>query len=381
MTAKCPKLLALNCKDRFGAVKSKQLCFCCFGRDHIAKDCGARCGLCKGRHHNLLCMQGTGDQFRSVGPRGSVGGGADVFEEREAPPSQSALNGGARHGQSGPGVSLSCTTGNVTLLPIASVFVESGLGPVKANLISDSGADKSFVSERLMKQVKGEFKGSVEMTCASFGGGKSTGVCDVYELKVASPNMFVSTAIALQAVKVPVICAPLVRPRVPPDALPYPMRHLQLASDCTSSEPTLHIDIVVGQDQYWSLIRSGLVRSSEGLVAMETVFGWVLSGPVKGAEGSHGGMNVRQLLTMTSMVPVGVRHIWGTDDLTESDEMPDSVLAEFNSTVKYDNGRYEVQIPWKRDMKAQLMDNCEAAQQSGMSRQKVVKKPRAANRL
>ena len=48
-----------------------------------------------------------------------------------------------------------------------------GLRTVQANLIFDSGADNS---ERLMKSVKGKFKGSVEMTCASFGGGKSTDV-------------------------------------------------------------------------------------------------------------------------------------------------------------------------------------------------------------
>lgn len=51
-----------------------------------------------------------------------------------------------------PGASLSCNTGSVTLLPIASVVVESDQGPVKADLIFDGGTDKSFVSERLMKR-------------------------------------------------------------------------------------------------------------------------------------------------------------------------------------------------------------------------------------
>ncbi|KAF0299160.1 hypothetical protein FJT64_017880 [Amphibalanus amphitrite] len=58
-----------------------------------------------------------------------------------------------------------------------------------------------------------------------------------------------------------------------------PFAHLQLATDCPPSGSTLHIDLVVGQDQYWALVRSGLVRSG-GLVAMETAFGWVLSGSV-----------------------------------------------------------------------------------------------------
>lgn len=212
------------------------------------------------------------------------------------------------------------------------------------------------------------------MICASFGGGKSTGVFNVYELNVASQNIPVPAAIALQAVKVPVICAPLMRPRVLPDDLPDPVKCLQLAADCTSSEPTLHIDIVVGQDQYWSFVKSGLVHTSEGLVAMETVFGWVLSGPVRGAGRAQGsGMDMRQLLTM---VAVSARHIWGASDPSEIDETPDSALSEFNSSIRYDDGRYVVQIPWKHDMKSQLMDNYESAKQRLVSLdRKLAKSP------
>ena len=75
-------------------------------------------------------------------------------------------------------------------------------------------------------------------------------------------------------------------PRVPAQLL-QPFSHLQLAADCTSDCP-LHIDIVVGQDQYWSLVRSGLVRGPDGLAAMETPFGWVLSGAVEGGPIRYG---------------------------------------------------------------------------------------------
>ena len=97
------------------------------------------------------------------------------------------------------------------------------------------------------KKVQGDFKGSVEMSCASFAGSKVTDVCDVYEMSVTGRSMSLPTAERLRMVEVEEISAPLRRPPVPPDLL-QPFSHLQLAADCAPSDSTLHIDLVVGQE-------------------------------------------------------------------------------------------------------------------------------------
>ncbi|KAF0290268.1 hypothetical protein FJT64_011480 [Amphibalanus amphitrite] len=61
----------------------------------------------------------------------------------------------------------------------------------------------------------------------------------------------------LRVVEVEQISAPLRRPPVSSNLL-QPFNHLQLAADCPSSESTLHIDLVIGQDQYWALVKAGL---------------------------------------------------------------------------------------------------------------------------
>ena len=43
------------------------------------------------------------------------------------------------------------------------------------------------------------------------------------------------------------------------------------------------IDVLVGSDLYWSLVTGRIVRDENGPTAIETVFGWVLSGPVDSA--------------------------------------------------------------------------------------------------
>lgn len=281
-TAKCGAWQRLSVADRFGWVREKGLCFCCLQATHLARRCAARCERCGGRHHLTLC----GNVGRERGPQREEGGGS----AKEGGPTQpvAVAKGGGPQGES---VSLSCTTagGGVTLLPVATVMVPSvdGNSVVQGTLLFDGGADRSFVSKSFRKKVQGEFKGSVEISCASFGGSKRTDVCDIYDLSVTGLNVSVPTAEKLRVVEVDQISAPLRRPPVTPDLLQH-FGHLQLAADNSSSDSILHIDLVIGQDQYWSLVKSGLVRSSEGLVAMETAFGWVLSGSVGGQSGMEG---------------------------------------------------------------------------------------------
>ncbi|KAF0292183.1 hypothetical protein FJT64_001056 [Amphibalanus amphitrite] len=45
---------------------------------------------------------------------------------------------------------------------------------------------------------------------------------------------------------------------------------------------SLHIDILVGVDQFWQLVSGETRVLREGMVAQRTVFGWVLSGQLDG---------------------------------------------------------------------------------------------------
>ena len=214
------------------------------------------------------------------------------------------------------GVSLSSHSGRErVLLPIATVHLHGidGQG-VTAKLILDSGSDRSFVSDRLIRRVKGTWKGSAEMSYDAFGGGKGDGVYDVFELQLATATLRVPAAqLKLEAVRVPVICAPRQRPSVPVHLLDA-FSHLPLADDYTENQDQ-QVDILVGQDQYWSLVRTGLFRSPEGLVAQETVFGWVLSGQAVGGLGVPPGEAVVacQLLTMTDISSCKGKHMWTAD--------------------------------------------------------------------
>ena len=372
----CPVWCNLSCNDRYQALKVRGLCFKCLSPDHSAKYCKVRCHHCQGRHHHMCCRSthdvpvtnGVPPQMGPLlqGPREGL---------RESSQGRGAAPGGASAGAQGglgmgpnprPGVSLSCNTdGYCSVLPTATVNVMSARGPVKATLMFDSGSDRTYVSEQLMKKVQGRWKGSCEMTCAAFGGGKSESTCNVYELDVSGANVAVPTVQTFQAVEVPVICAPLVRPRVDTSLL-HSFNHVELADESFTSERPRgpqQIDILVGQDRYWTLMRTGLIRSTEGLVAQESAFGWVLSGMAEGTPGELGGRPA--LLTMSDMTlcPPTVGDMWSLEGFGVSDEAESDVLTDFNRSISYKEGRYVVELPWKKDHSSdQLMDNRAAAE-------------------
>ena len=57
----------------------------------------------------------------------------------------------------------------------------------------------------------------------------------------------------------------------------YPhLQGLQLAGSFDTDDS---VDVLVGSDSYWNIVGSDTVRGDTGPVAVESKFGWLLSGP------------------------------------------------------------------------------------------------------
>ena len=81
----------------------------------------------------------------------------------------------------------------------------------------------------------------------------------------------------LFAIEIPhILCAPLLRPSVPKDKLKgYESMHL---SDDLFNNCHVTVDILVALASYWNFMLANQLRKDEGLVAQESVLGWVLFG-------------------------------------------------------------------------------------------------------
>ena len=57
-------------------------------------------------------------------------------------------------------------------------------------------------------------------------------------------------------------------------------------ADSTNGSRDLKVDVLIGGDYYWKFIIGEIKRGPCGPIAVDTILGWVLSGPCDGANNS-----------------------------------------------------------------------------------------------
>ena len=141
----------------------------------------------------------------------------------------------------------------------------------------------------------------------------------------------------------------------------YPQfRCLEFATEL-NKESQIRPEILIGSDQYWTLLTGEVMKSEGGLVALNSRLGWILSGPVAVKKAV---CNQAALITHVLRVDgfVGnknlkrrLRSFWDIESLGIVED-ENSVQRQFKDHVKFEDGRYVVSLPWK-DSCLSLPDN------------------------
>lgn len=331
-TWKCWEVSKLPVRERVDCVKRAGLCFVCFAKDHKAKYCNKKCFKCEGKHNAFICDKAGQDQAL-------VQGGG----ENETPAMSSISDNGPVK----------------IVLQTARVFIQGQNGVVEATVCFDSGADRSYISSRLVKQAGLKWVSSECTRYACFGGSQSASQ-DRNVFKVTARNRLCpSQQVTFSAVEVPVICQPMYRQSVPLDVI-HGFGDKNWADDYSLNRK-VSIDLLVGLDMYWKLMSGDVCKSPDvGLLAQESVFGWVLSGVYSPPENSLVNQTGCQLFCLTDNE---LRSFWELDSIGIREE--ESVdchpsLEQFQKTVSFQDNRYEVSLPWKSNFvsgKVKLCDN------------------------
>jgi hypothetical protein len=332
LTSKCWNLVKVDHDKKVELLRKKGLCFRCLRRGHLADSCSLKCTRCQGNHNFLLCKA---DKLSS----------ADLKEKSVDTATTTVSHTG-----------LATVVNKSVLMQVVPVLVKGCNGLVKANVLFDSGSDRSYVSSGLVRRVRPSFKGSESVSYATFGSSKASRgqLRNVYSLELTGLQQGRASVLATE---VDVISAPVRRSKVPADILKR-FSHLSLAENY-SIEKELSIDILVGLDCFWQLVQPEFVSCEKGLVAQKTVFGWLLSGCVA-TEDSRSSIS-HQLLCLCDVSDDDVRKFWDIDVMSEKCEVS-SVLREFEETVSFENGRYVVALPWANSRKGcDLVDNYDLA--------------------
>ncbi|KAJ8033546.1 hypothetical protein HOLleu_23824 [Holothuria leucospilota] len=103
-----------------------------------------------------------------------------------------------------------------------------------------------------------------------------------------------------------------------------------------------------------------MVRLSNGPVAQETHFGWVLSGSWLN-KGGHQGYSASQLLCLNGIPEQALHEFWDLEAVgVEINEKPpvDHILKRFSASIQFSDNRYTVVLPWKSNVdRSRLLNN------------------------
>ena len=137
--------------------------------------------------------------------------------------------------------------------------------------VKDRTSQLVYVQEKLgLKPIKKESLYTFGDACFS------KKECDLVQLTLQGRN---GQDIKIAALSFGNICSPL------PGTInleSYPsFLELDLADYNTASNSNDDIDVLIGSDCYWDVITGHVIRESNGLAAVSSKFGWLVSGPVQ----------------------------------------------------------------------------------------------------
>ncbi|XP_075163135.1 uncharacterized protein LOC142235763 [Haematobia irritans] len=339
---KCPKFLGMNPNQRLKEIKKLSLCLNCFSKVHSVKNCTSKytCFKCNQRHNTLLhrdqvplnSVQSNRENSTAVTP-------LPTFNDHRLSSIQST--------NTGSGVVQTCFSSQCKAVLLGTALVKVGHNGMTymARALVDSGSEGTFISERLFHSLKLPSR----RTSATVSGLNNTTSASVqrecmFDLTSNSDGVFQLSATALV---VPHLSGNLPSRTFNPSVL-IEIPDIPLA-DPRFFESS-RIDLLIGGDLLPSVMLSGVRRQVCGtLVAQETVFGWILTGPIPN-EVPEPSFKILSNFCEISL-DKEISRFWEVEDLprktflSTADQFCEDLYM--STTTRNSEGRYIVHLPFK----------------------------------
>lgn len=150
---------------------------------------------------------------------------------------------------------------------------------------------------------------------------------------------------------VPFICSPVCGQHIELAQATFEhLINLPLA-DSTDGISELEVDVLIGEDFYWSFILGKIASGSNGPVAVETPLGWVLSGVMKDPSVQNVNLSILKVAVepVDRVVEQKLKDFWSLESIGVVNEPKTNDPEDFESNISFEKGRYTVQLPWKQN--------------------------------
>lgn len=333
----CPQFLQMSVPDRCTYIKQQKLCLNCFARQHQVAQCTSihNCFTCKGRHNTLL--------HRGVNPQIPA---APSSSANPATPANSHHN---IQSTSSSNVQNYFTSNSQNVLLGTAVINICHRGTCfKARALIDSGSEATFISERMFNIVKPFFQ-NVHAQVAGLNQAVAAKPEKLCHFDIGSPS---KPRIKIEA---SAFVLPHLAGNLP--SYPIPSNFVNQIPDLPLADPSFYrssqIDVLIGADILPAILLGGSRSNICGsLLGQETIFGWILSGPVKSPSNSTviSAFTTRISVSQNQKLENLLTRFWEVEDLPSKMVKKSDSDCECNfvrTTTRNNEGRYVVTLPFK----------------------------------
>ena len=323
--AECQDAAKLTVEERRQRLLASGCCFLCLRPRHIASTCESQktCTVCHRKHHELLCFENEPKTSKKP---------AQVVAARSQVRNKTGV-----------------------ALQTARVEAVGPAGKECVKMLLDSGSNQSFITKRLATKLGCKSTGEQDTQIVTFGGTekchKSMKMVSVTLKKTGNT----SSGVKLCMAQIDTICGPVNAGLTLDEGELDHLMDVELADPPEQWRECQEVDILLGMDFYQDVMTGRTRRNHSGLIAMESIFGWILGGRVSATEDE----NRQVFFVRTQNASEDLEQIWDLESIgiqnpsfesarEEKQTSEDSAVTHFESTcTRLDDGRYQVRWPKK----------------------------------
>lgn len=302
------------------------------------------CRNCGGRHHQSICLRfnETKDSEERK-PKQEVNTKEDKEESTSVTGSAVTTTSAIK------------TKGNILLqTAIAVATNEENTKSIKVRILFDNGSQRSYITDSLKSKLGLKPTATETLHLNTFGEKVyRKQKCQVVTLPLRTEN----ECIKISALCFPAICSPLPQSI---DVKEYPQ--LQDLHFADSFEDQHSIDILIGSDYYWDIVTGQTIRAESGPTAVNSKFGWILSGPTNNSSSEN--KVVSNLIISGETAPFNatrendevvdmLKKFWDVESVGKEDrsKIQDNLPIETKQyeEISFNGSFYEVGLPWKEN--------------------------------
>ncbi|XP_026331550.1 uncharacterized protein LOC113238917, partial [Hyposmocoma kahamanoa] len=232
----------------------------------------------------------------------------------------------------------------------AVVTIKSQNEERKCRLLLDSGSQRSYITQQLADELKLVIDKVDQLIIFTFGSESPT--------QTESPSVKIELKTGRETTrKIRANVVPHITNRISVPKVDKKICVDLLADDGSAGEK---IDILIGNDYYFSFFKSESKKLCDNLFLINTEFGWILSGKLDSDD-----QNILSIITYCQchgpecmyytepdlpLRNIDLTFLWSLESIGILDSpkatREDEAVKHFNNNVKYVNQRYMIKWPW-----------------------------------